>query len=451
MKESLKVGVSGVRGVVGESFTPQLAAAFAQAFGTFVGRGPVVVGRDTRPSGPMLEHAVIAGLQSVGCTPVLLGIVPTPTLLLATKESSARGGIAITASHNGAEWNALKFVDRNGLFLDEIRAGEMFDIYHQGDFPLVPESELPGVTLISDAFRRHMARIADFMDGTAIRARHFKVVVDCVNGVGMLFTPAWLRDDLGCEVVALHDQATGRFERGPEPVVENLQKLSSAVRQSGAAVGFAHDPDGDRLALVDECGRPIGEDFTLALAVWQMLDRHARGTVVTTVATSLCVDAVARARGAEVIRTKIGEINVVEAMLKVGAPVGGEGTGGVIVPAIHPCRCAYVAMALVLELLAQTGRTVSQLRAEIPEFHTAKTKLPIRGDEAPERLRQLRRYFEEHGARITLLDGVHADFGDRWINIRRSNTEPVLRITAEAATLAAAEELMNTARSELQK
>ncbi|TAN38249.1 MAG: phosphoglucosamine mutase [Verrucomicrobia bacterium] len=450
MKESLKVGVSGVRGVVGESFTPQLAAAFAQAFGTFVGRGPVVVGRDTRPSGPMLEHAVIAGLQSVGCTPVLLGIVPTPTLLLATKESSARGGIAITASHNAAEWNALKFVDRKGLFLDEIRAGELFDIYHQGDFPLVPESELPGATLMTDAFQRHAARIAGYVDAAAIRARHCKVVVDCVNGVGALFTPAWLRDDFGCEVVALHDQPTGVFERGPEPVAENLEKLCAAVRQHGAAVGFAHDPDGDRLAIVDERGQPIGEDFTLALAAWQVLERHARGPLVMTVATSLCVAAVARAHGAEVIRTKIGEINVVEAMLKAGAPIGGEGTGGVIVPAIHPCRCSYAAMALVLELLAQSGRTVAQLRAELPEFHVVKTKLPIRGDEAPEKLRGLRRYFEERGARVTLLDGVHADFGDRWINVRRSNTEPVLRLTAEAATPAAAEGLLRTALSEIQ-
>lgn len=451
MKESLKVGVSGVRGVVGESFTPQLAVAFAQAFGTLVGRGPVVVGRDTRPSGPMLEQAVIAGLQSVGCTPVLLGIVPTPTLLLATKESSARGGIAITASHNPAAWNALKFVDRHGLFLDKVRAGELFDIYHQGGFPLVPESELPGATLINDAFQRHMARIAGYVDGAAIRARRFKVVVDCVNGVGALFTPVWLRGALGCEVVALHDQPTGIFERAPEPVPENLQKLCAAVVQQGAAIGFAHDPDGDRLAIVDEYGQPIGEDFTLALAAWQVLERHARGPLVTTVATSLCVDAVARAHGAEVIRTKIGEIHVVEAMLKIGAPIGGEGTGGVIVPAVHPCRCAYVAMALILELLAVTGRTVSELCAEIPEFHVRKAKLPLRGDEAPEKLRGLRRYFEERGARVTLLDGVHADFGDRWINIRRSNTEPVLRITAEAATPAAVEELLNMACSELQK
>jgi phosphomannomutase len=451
MKESLKVGVSGVRGVVGESFTPQLATTFAQAFGAFVGRGPVVVGRDTRPSGTMLEQAVIAGLQSVGCTPLLLGIVPTPTLLLATKELGARGGIAITASHNAAEWNALKFVNRAGLFLDETRAGELYDLYHQGEFPLVPEAELPGVATALDPFARHAARIASYVDTGAIRARRFKVAVDCVNGVGALFTPAWLREALGCEVVALHDQPTGFFERGPEPVPEHLTRLSAAVREHGCAVGFAHDPDGDRLALVDEGGQPLGEDFTLALAAWQVLERHARGTVVTTVSTSLCVDAVARKFGVEVVRTKIGEINVVEKILQLGAPVGGEGSGGVIVPAMHPCRCAYIAMALILELLAAQGRALSALRAEIPEFHVAKTKLTVSGDAAPELLRRLRRRFEEQGARISLLDGVHADFGDRWINVRRSNTEPVLRVTAEAASAAAADALLRDALDELRR
>jgi len=449
MKESLKISVSGVRGVVGESISPQLAVTFAQAFGTFVGRGPVVVGRDTRPSGPMLEQAVIAGLQSVGCAPILLGVVPTPTLLLATRELGARGGIAITASHNAVEWNALKFVDRTGLFLDETRAEELFDIYHQGDFPLVPEHELPGITIETRAFQRHAARLAGYVKGAAIRARHFKVAVDCVNGVGAVFTPAWLRDELGCTVVALHDQPTGYFERGPEPVPENLARLGAAVTQHGCAVGFAHDPDGDRLAIVDERGRPIGEDFTLALAAWAVLDHHARGPVVTTVSTSLCVDAVARARGVEVIRTKIGEIHVVEAMLKAGSPVGGEGSGGVIVPAIHPCRCSYAAMALILELLTLSGHTVSELRAVLPEFHVAKIKQPLRGDKAPECLRRLRRHFESRGAQVSLLDGVHANFGDRWINIRRSNTEPVLRLTAEAATVAAAEALAAEALREL--
>jgi phosphomannomutase len=451
MKESLKVGVSGVRGVVGESFTPQLAATFAQAFGTFVGRGPVVVGRDTRPSGPMLEQAVIAGLQSVGCLPVLLGVVPTPTLLLATKNSSARGGIAITASHNAAEWNALKFVDRAGLFLDATRAEELYDVYHQGDFPLVAESELPAVSFIRDAFEKHAARIAAYVDTAGIRARRFKVAVDCVNGVGAVFTPDWLREAFGCDVIGLHESPTGVFERGPEPVPENLARLCKAVRQHGCAVGFAHDPDGDRLAIVDEYGQPIGEDFTLALAAWQVLERHARGPVVATISTSLCVDAAAKKFGAEVVRTKIGEINVVEKILQMGAPVGGEGSGGVIVPAVHPCRCAYIAMALVLELLAAQQRPVSSLCSDLPEYHVAKTKLAVGGEAAPELLRRLRRSCEERGAKISLLDGVHADFGDRWISVRRSNTEPVLRLTAEARTPAAAEALLRDALAELRR
>ncbi|MCX7010758.1 MAG: hypothetical protein NTY53_26535 [Kiritimatiellaeota bacterium] len=266
---------------------------------------------------------------------------------------------------------------------------------------------------------------------------------------GDVMVEPWLREALGCEVIALHDQPTGFFERGPEPIPENLTRLGEAVRQHGCVVGFAHDPDGDRLALVDECGRPIGEDFTLALAAWQVLERHARGPVVATISTSLCVDAVAKKFGVEVVRTKIGEINVVEKILQSGAPVGGEGSGGVIVPAVHPCRCAYIAMALVLELLAAQNRSLSALRAEIPEFHIAKTKLAVSGDAAPELLRRLRRHFEERGAKISLLDGVHADFGERWISVRRSNTEPVLRVTAEAPSSAAAEAMVHEALDEL--
>jgi len=233
-------------------------------------------------------------------------------------------------------------------------------------------------------------------------------------------------------------------------VPANLQALCAAVVQHGCALGFAHDPDGDRLAIVDEQGTPIGEDFSLAFAAWEVLEAHTRGPVVATVSTSRCVDAVAKARGVPIIRTKIGEINVVGEILRTGAPVGGEGSGGVIVPAIHPCRCAYAGMALMLELLARTGRTVSALRATLPEFHVAKAKLPVRCDDVPELLRRLRRYFENAGAQVSLLDGVLADFGDRWINARRSNTEPVLRLTAEATAPAAADALVAEALRELQ-
>lgn len=449
MKEALKVGVSGVRGVVGDSMTPQVAASFAQAFGTFVGRGSVVVGRDTRPSGAMIERAVVAGLQSVGCKPILAGIVPTPTILILTKALGARGGIAITASHNPSPWNALKFMDKSGLFLNEIRAQELFDIYHQQDFPLVQESDIPVVAVESDPMELHFRRVLDYVDEAAIRKGRFRVAVDCCNGVGALHSVPFLRDLLGCEVVPIYDRPSGIFEREPEPLPANIGLLCETVVKEHCHVGFAQDPDGDRLAIVNEKGQPIGEDLTLAFAVQQVLARHQKGPVAINLSTSKSVEFVARQAGCEVVRTRIGEINVSETMIKIGAVAGGEGNGGVIVPVIHPCRDSFTGMALVLELMAATGKTISELRAGIPEYHVVKDKVKVRSEQAPVILRALRR--EYAGQKMNLLDGVYIDFGESWVHARRSNTEPVVRITAEAKSEEEAKRLAAELRAKVEK
>ncbi len=430
MKESLKVGVSGVRGIVGASFTPQLAASFAQAFGTFIGRGPVLVGRDTRPSGLMLEYAVVAGLQSVGCKPVLLGVVPTPTVLLMTKELGARGGIAITASHNAAEWNALKFVDRRGLFLEENRAQELFDVYHQQDFPMVEEADLPSTSTLANPVEPHFKRVVDYVDAAAIRKRRFRVAVDVVNGVGALYSVPFLRDLLGCEVVAVHDAPTGRFERDPEPLPEHLGALSRAVVEHACDIGFAQDPDGDRLAIVNERGQPIGEDLTLAFSARQVLEAHGKGPVAISLSCSRAVEDVVRGLGCEVTRTRIGETNVARVMQEQGAVVGGEHNGGVIIPEIHTCRDSFAAMAVILELLARTGKSVSAVRAEIPGYVMVRRKMPARAERAPEALRELRRHYTDR--KMNFLDGLFIEFEQAWAHVRRSNTEPVVRLTVEA-------------------
>lgn len=445
MKESLKVGVSGVRGVVGDSFTPQLASGFAQAFGAFVGQGPVLVGRDTRLSGFMIERAVVAGLQSVGCKPVLAGIVPTPTVLLLTRQLGCRGGIAITASHNPGEWNALKFADRNGLFLDAGRAQELFDIYHQQDFPLAAESDLPAEVEQAYPMEPHFKAILNYVDQDLIRRRRFKVAVDCCNGVGALHSPFFLKTLLGCEIVPVFDTPSGQFEREPEPLPENLGVLCETVVREGCDIGFAQDPDGDRLAIVNEKGQPIGEDLTLAFAVRQVLDRHDSGPVAINLSTSKAVEVVARQRGAEVIRTRIGETHVASAMLEIGAVVGGESNGGVIIPCIHPCRDSFASMAVVLELMASTGNRVSELRAEIPEYFVVRDKVPVRSEQAPALLRGLRRHFAAH--KLNFLDGVFVDLGEAWVHVRRSNTEPVIRITAEAPTREQARQLADEVRA----
>lgn len=447
MKEALKVGVSGVRGVVGESFTPQIVAGFAQAFGTFVGQGPVLVGRDTRPSGLMLQYAVVAGLQSVGCSPVLLGVVPTPTVLLMTKHRGARGGIAITASHNAAKWNALKFADRSGLFLEESRAQELFDVYHQQDFPLVEEAALPSVSHLSNPMEQHVKQVLDYVDVAAIRARRFRVAVDCVNGVGALFSAQFLRDHLGCEVVSLNDEPTGIFAREPEPLAEHIGELCEAVVKNTCDIGFAQDPDGDRLALVNERGEAIGEDFTLAFVARQILEAHEKGPVAISLSTSRAVEDVVRSYDCEVIRTGIGETFVARAMLRSSAVVGGEHTGGVIIPKIHPCRDSFGAMAVILELLARTGKTVSELRAEIPRYVVVRRKLPTRPERAAEALREIRRLHA--GRKMNLMDGLFIEFDQAWAHIRRSNTEPVMRLMVEAPCEASANALIGELESQL--
>jgi phosphomannomutase len=444
MKHSLKVGVSGVRGIVGESLTPGITMAFAQAFGRFVGQGSVLVGRDTRPTGPMLEYAVISGLKSVGCEPVLTGVVPTPTLLHLAVSERARGAICITASHNNVPWNALKFIDRNGMFLDETAAQQLFDVYHQQSFPLVKEPRLRMASRIIDPFAGHQQAILDYVDVHAIRKRQFKVAVDACNGVGAVFSKAFLEEQFGCEVVMVHDTPNGIFEREPEPLPENLVALCKAVVEHKCDIGFAQDPDGDRLAIVNERGVAIGEDLTLALGIDQVLSHHGKGPVAVNLSSSRVIDDVVRAHGCSMEKTKIGEINVSSRMLDIGAVAGGEPNGGLIIPAIHPCRDSFGSMAVILELLAMNDQTISEYRARYPSYHIIKTKMPIRGDKAPEILRFLRRKYEDK--KPLLIDGVYVELGDCWIHVRPSNTEAVMRILCEAPTESEAAERVEEVR-----
>jgi phosphomannomutase len=373
-------------------------------------------------------------------------VAPTPTLCLQALAIGARGGIAITASHNAAQWNALKFVGRNGRFLTKQRANELFDIYHQGDFAMVAEENLQAAETLRDPTRRHFDRILAYVDAATVRQRKLKVAVDGCNGVGAVYTRGFL-EQLGCAVVACCDAPTGVFERDPEPLPENIGRLCELVRREGCDVGFAQDPDGDRLAIVDETGRPIGEDLTVAFAVRGVLTRHERGPVVIHLSTSRSVRRAAERLGSEVMLTPIGEINVSETMVAVGAVVGGEGNGGVIVPAIHPCRDSFAGMAIVLETMAVEGRTVSALCAEFPRYFMLKDKVRVRPEEVSPTLRMLRRQYADR--RLTLLDGVHAETGEAWFHVRASNTEPVLRIIAETPDGAATAALVREVRGRI--
>ena len=431
---TLKIGISGVRGIVGDSLTPQLVTSFAGAFGTYCGAGPILVGTDSRPSREMVKQAVIAGLLGAGCTPVDVGIVPVPALQNHVRLAKAFGGICVTASHNPIQWNALKFFGPDGIILRPNQAAELVDLYHQGVYTRVPAAEIREVHTHADTIRLHREAVLAAVDVAAIRARKFRVAVDCCNGAASVASPEFLQE-LGCEVILLYGNPDEPFPRNPEPVPENLGELCRVVRESKADIGFAQDADADRLAIVDERGNPLGEECTLAMAVRNVLKNSpaARSKpVVVNVSSSRMIDDVAEEFGCAVIRTRVGEVNVVEAMLATGSPIGGEGNGGVIAPQINPCRDSFVGMALVLEALAKEGGSISTMRAQIPGYAIVKTKIECPLRQVAPALRALQESCA--GETIDFIDGLKIIRPDSWVQARGSNTEPIIRITAEAPT-----------------
>ncbi len=437
--QSLKISISGVRGIVGETLTPQLLTAFAGAFGTYLGRGPILVGRDTRKSGEMVRNAVYAGLLSAGCEPVDLGVCPVPSIQIRTAAVRARGAIAITASHNPVEWNALKFVGSRGLFLNAHQAEELLDIYHQRDFTQVPSGEIRRARTDDRAVATHLERLMASLDARAIRRAGLKVALDSCNGAGSVAAPRFLRD-LGCRLFPIHTDPDGGFPRNPEPVPENLGDLAAAVRRHHADIGFAQDADADRLAVVDAGGNPIGEDYTLALACLFVL-RRTPGTVVTNLSTTRAVDDIAAAHHCPVIRTRIGEINVVEEMIQTDAVVGGEGNGGVILPRVHHCRDSMGGMGTILQLMAETRKSLRQILDDLPRYVMVKEKTAFPPEQVPLLLDRLRREFP--GAQANTLDGLKLSWAGEWLHVRSSNTEPVLRIVAEARSARRARALVH--------
>jgi len=430
---TLKISISGVRGVVGDSLTPELVARFAQAFGTWLGGGRVVIGRDPRTSGEMVRQAVVAGLASSGCRVSDLGVVPTPTVQLLVRQLGAQGGIAITASHNPPEWNALKFVGGDGLFLSAARGRELLDIYHQGDYAKAKGADQRTPERLADAVERHVRAVVEGT-GALPAGRRLRVVVDPGGGAAALAAPR-LVEALGADVSAVHATADGRFPRPAEPVAENLGALCEAVRAGGADVGFAQDMDGDRLAIVDEAGRPIGEELTLVLAADEAL-RRAKGPVVANLATTDAVDAMAAHHGCPVFRTRVGEANVAEGMRLHRAAIGGEGNGGVIWPAVNFARDSLVGMGLVMHRLAAEGRPVSALASEYDRFRVVKLQRHCPAEQGRAILARARGAWA--GRPLDLTDGVKVRLEDGWFILRASNTEPIVRVIAESATEARA-------------
>jgi phosphomannomutase len=435
--DALIVSVSGIRGVVGESLTPQVALAFASALGVHLGGGRVVVGRDGRPSGAMLRYAVLAGLTAAGCEVHDLGVAPTPTVGLTVRHLGAAGGVQITASHNPAPYNGLKLFGDTGQVLSAGVGQTLQRLFETGAVRKAHWNELGVVRPYRQAEEVHGDQVLGIVDGARIRRADFKTFLDANGGAGGPLGQRLLRS-LGVETVSQGCEPDGAFLHEPEPTAENLQGVCPLVRQHRADVGFALDPDADRLALIDETGRYIGEELTLALAVLFRL-RHARGPVVINMSTSRVVEDIAAKLKCDCHRSAVGEANVADKMREVGALIAGEGNGGVIDPRVGLVRDPFAGMAMVLNLMAETNLKLSELVAELPAYHIVKDKYSV----SPDRLQLLFDALTAKWpqAKANRLDGLRLDWPDRWVHVRPSNTEPIVRVIAEAAKAETAAEL----------
>ena len=450
----LMLSVSGLRGLVGRSLTPPVAAQYGAAVGHwFRGQKPdsvhphVVVGRDSRPSGRLIEMAVVAGLMAVGCRVTTLGIVSTPSVAIMTEHLHADGGVVITASHNPGQWNGVKVLNHEGVAPAPDQADRIITEFKADIDQYAAYNRIGDLASDSTTHEVHVKRVIDQIDTSLIRGRKLKVVVDSVHGAGGP-SAARLLEALGVELIHLYGQPTGQFPHEPEPTRENLTGLCDAVVEHEADVGFAQDPDADRLAIVDDQGRYIGEEYTLVLACLRLLDRADRPdkpVLAANLSTSRMIDDVAASAGGSVVRTAVGEANVAHAIRSQNAMAGGEGNGGVIWPKVVCVRDSLVGMALVLELLAGQGQPLSRIVDALPRYAIVKDKTAIDPQVQDHFVAALQQRYQDQ--RIDLQDGVRIDWPDRWVHVRASNTEPILRLIAESRDEAQALTILDEVRS----
>ncbi len=435
------LSISGLRGVIGDGLDPEYIVRFASALGTMFEGGRVILSRDGRSTGTFIKQAVTSALVATGCEVLDADIAATPTCGVLVQEHEAAGGVQITASHNPVEWNGLKPFGPDGSVFNRERGQKLLQLLESNAFRFAEWDKLGSVTSIEAPFAAHQQRVFKLVDVEAIRQAAFKVVLDCNHGSGAVSGPDLLRA-MGCEVVVLGGVADGQFEHRPEPVEGNLSDLCAQVRSSEAAIGFAQDPDADRLAIVDENGRYIGEELTLALSLDYVL-RDRKGPVVVNGSTSRVNADIAERHGCTFHRSHVGEANVCAMMRELDAAIGGEGNGGVIEPSVGYVRDSFVSMAYVLGAMAASGKTVSQLVADVPAYSIVKNKIQCERDSVTDACAALKAAFPQASA--TDGDGLRLDWDDRWVQVRASNTEPILRVIAEAMGRDAANELCTKA------
>jgi phosphomannomutase len=439
----LKFSEAGLRGVVGETLLPPLVAAITGAFAGILPPGPVALGRDTRLSGPVILDLVAASLLAAGRDVIDLGICPVPTIEYFVRTEGIAGAIDVTASHNPAEWNALKFIGPDGFFLDREAAARLAEAARTG-VDWASYDRMGARRIETSAVERHIARILEVVDADLIRARRFKVAFDCVNGAASIMTPLLLAR-LGCDLVPLYCETDKLFPHPPEPRPKNLGDLIRAVAESGADIGFAQDPDADRLALVAEKGRPLSEEYTLVLATEHVLSHKPGRAAVGNLSGSRMLEDTAARHGSPCFRTEIGEINVSKKLREVGGAIGGEGNGGVMLPEVHECRDSFTGIALILEMMAERRATVSALVDAMPSYAMEKFQCEVPPALIAPTVAAVKERMAS-GAGIDERDGVKLSWADRWIHVRGSNTEPIIRIMAEAPTEAEAQALIDAAR-----
>ncbi|MCI0705329.1 MAG: phosphoglucosamine mutase [Planctomycetia bacterium] len=439
----LIVSVSGIRGIVGAGLTSEVAARFASAFGSTVAGKTVIVSRDGRPSGEMLRHAVISGLLGAGCTVEDIGIAPTPTCGFAVRKLNAAGGIQITASHNPAPWNGLKMFGSDGSVLSADAGRVIRDLYESGNFARAKWDGIGSVRVPPDVASEHVGAVLDAVSIASVATQRFRVFLDANSGAGGPLGTLLLHE-LGCDVMQYGCEPTGLFAHEPEPIPANLTEVAPWVKQHECAIGFVLDPDSDRLALIDETGSCVSEEVTLALAVKYRL-RHQRGPVVINMSTSRLNEDIANAANCPCYRSAVGEANVVGLMRTTNAVIGGEGNGGVIDPRIGWVRDPFVGMAFILSLLAEEKKPFSQLVDELPRYAMRKTKYEVPREKLPDAFAALEARWPE--VRVNRDDGLRLDGPDWWLHVRGSNTEPIIRVIAEAGSSEQTERLCREAGS----
>lgn len=435
------ISVSGLRGIVGESLTPEIAIRYAAAFAAGLPAGPIVLTRDGRTTGPMLAASLVGGLTAVGRDVIDVGIAATPTTGILVRSHRAAGGIQISASHNPPQYNGLKLFAAEGRVIPAGAGQKVIERYETPAPHWAPTERVGTVRPCPDSIGPHWELLSRVADLDAIRRRKFNVLLDSNHGAGSLLARR-LFDELACRPTIVGPQPDGRFEHTPEPTAENLRGILPLVREAGADIGFCQDPDADRLAVIDETGRYIGEEYTLAICVAHVL-RHRAGPIVINCSTSRMSEDLANLHGVPLVRSAVGEANVVDAMLAHHAVFGGEGSGGVIDPRVGLVRDSFVGMILLLDAMAKRGMTIGQLADELPRYEIGKTQFPLKRENLPAAFDALERHFAD--AKADRLDGLRLDWPDRWFLVRPSNTEPIVRAVAESRSAAESTRLLKEA------